>query len=178
MPADSQQAILVRLLAAVAAGDTAAFARLYRLTSAKLYAIALRILKKESLAQDCLQETYLGIWRQAASYRAERAAAQTWLSVITRNRALDMLRRQKHDLLQESVELEELMAPTAIDPVTGIALEHCLQRLGQERADCIRLAYLEGLTHPELAARLDLPLGTVKTWIRRGLETLRKCLEA
>ncbi len=178
MPTDAQNRILSQLLSDIADGDTAAFARLYRLSNAKLYAIALRILKKESLAQDCLQETYLSVWRQAASYQPGRAAPRTWLSVITRNRALDMLRRRKHDLLSESVELEELIAPAGADPIDNMALERCLQQLGKEQAACVKLAYYEGLTHPELATRLGIPLGTVKTWIRRGLETLRKCLEA
>jgi len=166
---------LQKLLLAVANGDRAAFARLYRLTSPKLYAVALRILKDEGRAQDCLQDTYLKIWQQAAAYEGGKAAVMTWLSVILRHRALDMLRRRRED--GEAIDPETLEAIPAFDPVDRLALEKCLKTLGSRQRECIELAYHQGLTHPELAARLALPLGTVKTWIRRSLEKLRQCLQ-
>ncbi len=175
---DSQLKTLIRLLAATAAGDKNAFSRLYRLTSPKLYAIALRILKTEGQAQECLQEAYLSVWRQAATYQAGKAAPMTWLVTIVRNRALDILRRQRHELRREDIELDMLSAPPTGSKVDRLAIEKCLQALRADQRECLQLAYFEGLTHPELAERMHHPLGTIKTWIRRGLEQLRQCLEA
>ena len=174
----SQLPTLIRLLAATAEGDKNAFSRLYRLTSPKLYAIALRILKVEGQAQDCLQEAYLSVWRQAATYQEGKAAPMTWLVTIVRNRALDMLRRQRHELRREDIELDMLTAPEPDPAMDRLAIEKCLQDLRADQRECVRLAYYEGLTHPELANRLSHPIGTIKTWIRRGLEQLRQCLEA
>ena len=178
MVADSQLRILIRLLAATAEGDKSAFSRLYRLTSPKLYAIALRILKTEGQAQECLQEAYLSVWRQAATYQEGKAAPMTWLVTIVRNRALDMLRRQRHEMRREEIELDMLGAPQSDNAVDNLAVEKCLQQLRADQRECLQLAYFEGLTHPELAEQLNHPIGTIKTWIRRGLEQLRQCLEA
>jgi len=168
--------VLIRLLTGIAAGDRDAFARLYRLTSPNLYAVALRILKDESHAQDCLQDAYLKIWQQAAAYDGGKAAVMTWLSVIVRHRALDMLRR-RHEHHGEAVDPDTLPAWPPTDPVDRMALEKCLQALETRQRECLVRAYHEGLTHAELATHLSLPLGTVKTWIRRGLEKLRQCLQ-
>ena len=178
MVADSQTSILLHLLAATADGDKNAFSRLYRLTSPKLYAIALRILKTESHAQECLQDSYLSVWRQAATYQHGKAAPMTWLVTIVRNRALDLLRRQRHDLRREDLELDLLSTSANEDVVDNLAVEKCLRLLRSDQRECLQLAYYEGLTHPELAERLSHPIGTIKTWIRRGLEQLRQCLEA
>lgn len=175
---DSQLKTLIHLLTATAEGDKNAFSRLYRLTSPKLYAIAVRILKTEAQAQECLQEAYLSVWRQAASYQAGKAAPMTWLVTIVRNRALDMLRQQRHDLRREEIELDLLSAPPTTHSMDRLAIEKCLQDLKTDQRACVQLAYFEGLTHPELAERLSHPIGTIKTWIRRGLEQLRQCLEA
>ncbi len=175
---DSQLKTLIRLLAATADGDKNAFSRLYRLTSPKLYAIAIRILKTEGQAQECLQEAYLSVWRQAATYQQGKAAPMTWLVTIVRNRALDMLRRQRHELRREEIELDLLSAPPSGETLDRMAIEKCLQELKTDQRACLQLAYFEGLTHPELADRLSHPIGTIKTWIRRGLEQLRQCLEA
>ena len=175
---DSQLKTLIRLLAATADGDKNAFSRLYRLTSPKLYAIAIRILKTEGQAQECLQEAYLSVWRQAATYQEGKAAPMTWLVTIVRTRALDMFRRQRHELRREDIELDLLSAPPSGNTLDRMAIDKCLQELKADQRDCLQLAYFEGLTHPELADRLSHPIGTIKTWIRRGLEQLRQCLEA
>ncbi len=175
---DSQLKTLIRLLAATAEGDKNAFSRLYRITSPKLYAIAVRILKTEGQAQECLQEAYLSVWRQAATYQEGKAAPMTWLVTIVRNRALDMLRRQRHELRRDEIEVDMLSAPSSGSTVDRLAIEKCLQALRADQRECLQLAYFEGLTHPELADRLSHPIGTIKTWIRRGLEQLRQCLEA
>ena len=101
----------------------------------------------------------------------------TWLVTIVRNRALDMLRRQRHELRREEIELD-LLSDTPSEQVDSLAIEKCLQLLRTDQRECVLLAYYEGLTHPELADRLSHPIGTIKTWIRRGLEQLRQCLEA
>ena len=174
---------VVELLGRTARGDDKAFARLYRLTAPKLYASALRILKYEDQAQECLQEAFLSIWRHAGRYRRDKAAPTTWMTTIVRNRALDMLRRvHPEESLREPAALELLLDA---DPEasklpyddSGRLLEKCLEQLRDEQRFALELAYYEGLTHPELAAKLDVPLGTVKTWLRRGLERLRNCLK-
>jgi len=176
-PGDLQPRILADLLAATANGDKAAYSRFYRLTSPKLYAVALRILKQEALAQDCLQDAYLSVWRQAAAYQKGRAAPMTWLVTIVRNRAIDILRKQRHSSQSDDAELEMLAAPGCSDAlIDRLALEKCLEALQPKQRHCLTLAYYEGLTHPELSQRLTTPIGTIKTWIRRGLEQIRQCL--
>lgn len=179
---------LAELLSACASGDETAFARLYRLTSANLYSVALRILMQEEQAQECLQDAYINIWRRAGSYDAERAAPTTWLVSIVRNRALDLLRQRRPEVgvedqsaLENSIEagLEgRASAGMGEDTDFSRGLEHCLETLQSHQRECLQLAYYEGLTHPELASRLQAPLGSVKTWIRRGLLQLRECLDA
>lgn len=180
---------LADLLAATGEGDEAAFATLYAESAPKLYAIALRILKQEGQAQECLQDAWVRIWEHAADYRRERGAPMTWMGVIVRRRALDMLRRGTRERVPGDPEevdrqLDALAAAEpdpdgeGADPRLREALAACLGRLRSEQQQALRLAYYEGLTHPELAQRLDVPLGTVKTWIRRGMEKLRQCLEA
>lgn len=165
------------LIAATASGNRDAFAELYRRSSAKLYAIALRILLHEESAQDCLQESFLNVWRQAHRYRHAQASAMTWLSAIVRNKAIDMLRQQNRHLMPNLL-LPEQVVDMMVDPHDDrIALEKCLAQLAQKQASCLRLAYYSGLTHRELAQQLALPIGTVKTWIRSGLEQLRQCLK-
>ncbi|MES9940849.1 MAG: sigma-70 family RNA polymerase sigma factor [Candidatus Thiodiazotropha sp. 6PLUC2] len=187
---DPQQAIKKRneelesLLAACALNDRKAFARLYRMTSAKLYGVVLRILIRDDLAQDCLQDAYVKIWNNAASYRAYMAAPLTWMSTIARNQALDLLRKRKREVMDrddKSVPEQVDGAPLPPDSLSrsddGRRLEECLGELKDQQRQVLVLAYFKGLTHDELASHTDTPLGTVKTWIRRGLNQLRRCLE-
>ena len=158
---------------------------LYQSTSAHLYAVMLRILRNESDAQDCLQQVYLKIWHNAGQYNPEIARPMTWMNTIARNQALDWLRRYKNDRLHDSDEV--LMDHAAPDSQTDLQvqqwqrsdqLNHCLQTLQEHQRQCIELAYFEGYSHQELSVRLNHPLGTVKTWIRRGLERLKSCLSS
>ncbi len=176
------------LLAATGDGDKRAFAELYQATSAKLYGFAIRILKEEGAAQDCIQESYVRIWEHAGQYRPERGAPLTWMGVIVRRRALDMLRRRNREgTLEEPEEIGRRLdgwklaageaEPELPDPKEREQLVACMEQLRKEQSESLKLAFFEGLTHPELAERLAVPLGTVKTWIRRGMERLRKCLE-
>ncbi len=170
---------LTELLQACGRGDREAFARLYRLTSPKLFALLLRIFKNTAAAEECLQEAFINIWRKAATYDPALAAPMTWMVTITRNRALDLLRRLRPTVQLETVDEAELGSHPDPAEADGIdpALVRCLDELKTAHRECVELAYYEGLTHPELATRLNLPVGTVKTWIRRGLAQLRQCLE-
>jgi len=177
------------LLAACGRRDQAAFARLYEATSPKLFAVAVRMLKREDWAEEVLQDCYVSIWNNAASYSAALSAPMTWMTSIVRNRCLDWLRRPALEVVLEGGEdgdedplermasgdpgpLESLAASGDAKAVAG-----CLAALDAKMRQAIVLAFYEGLTHTELAAHMRQPLGTVKTWIRRGLERLKGCLQ-
>lgn len=181
-PLDPDQ--LTSLLAKTALGDRAAFGRLYSLTSAKLFGTALRIVQQEDQAQDVLQEAFLSIWRNAGGFRPGIAAPMTWMNTIVRNRALDRLRRNKRPEVQweepgdfdrvandDPAELDRLMLSEE-----AAALRECMGALKENQRQSILLAFFEGLTHEEVAARIESPLGSVKTWIRRGLISIKECL--
>ncbi len=176
---------LAALLAACAAGERPAFAELYRASSAKLFGVALRILRRDDWAQDVIQDAYLTIWRRAADYRADRGSPMTWMITIVRNRALDRLRRERGDrsldeLTGSGLEPEDpaaLAQVAAAGEGAGTRLVSCLGELDETARRCILAAYCEGYTHGELAAREGAALGTVKSWIRRGLIRLKACLD-
>lgn len=178
-----QTEALKQLLVESGRGDERAFARLYELTCARLYATALRLLRRADWAEEVLQESYVSVWNHAANYQPALSAPTTWMISIVRNRCLDWLRRPK---LEVGDEDEELMLSIASDdpgPLEQLeastearALAECLKRLEDKQRDAIMLAFFEGLSHSELAQRLSLPLGTVKSWVRRGMERLKTCL--
>lgn len=156
---------------------------LYKATSSHLFAVLLRILRNESHAEDCLQQVYLKIWNNAGQYNPEIARPMTWMNTIARNQALDWLRRHKNDQLNVSDEVLVQQADhssqtdnLAQQRQDSDRVHRCLQELKDAQRQCIELAYFEGYSHQELSERLDQPLGTVKTWIRRGLERLKTCL--
>ncbi len=174
---------LAELMLQIAAGDRTAMRRLYDATSAKLFGVCLRILSDKDESEDVLQEVYLTIWRRADRYEAERASVMAWISTIARNRAIDRLRARGplayaepvEDLqLEDGAPRAEALLEAAQD---GQALARCLDELDPRTRGAIRTAFFEGLTYEALAGRLDAPLGTVKSWIRRGLLKLRGCLE-
>jgi RNA polymerase sigma-70 factor (ECF subfamily) len=176
---------LQQLLASCTIRDRRAFAQLYGLTSAKLYGVILRILNREEWAQDCLQEAYIKIWNRAESYRADLASPMTWMATIARNQALDQLRKRRHEVrmsetecFPEEVDQELLPQDRLQQSDEGRRLNRCLAELKSEQRQVIALAYFRGLSHEELAARTKIPMGTVKTWIRRGLAQLKRCLES
>jgi len=178
-PEDSQ---LARLMAAVAAGDSAALADLYRRTSAKLYGICLRILGSEAEAEEALQEAFVTVWRRASSFDLSKASPITWLSVLTRNKAIDRLRARR--LPADTIEAANDIAddgPSAFELIEAAQdrerLAHCLGELDEQPRAAIRAAFFDGLTYQELAERGEVPLGTMKSWIRRSLIRLRGCLE-
>jgi RNA polymerase sigma-70 factor (ECF subfamily) len=173
---------LERLMSAVAAGDREAFAALYRATSAKLYGVALRILRRRDLADEVIQETYVRIWKNAATFDPARASPITWMVTIARNRALDEVRRAKPLALDQTPEAfdvadEAMLASERVEAASDLArLRACLDGLEPERRDIVRLAYLDGLSREELGARFGHPPGTIKTWLHRSLKQLKACL--
>ena len=178
------QSKLAELLRRVADGDRAAFAALYRLSAAQLFALALRILRRRDLAEDVLQEAFLNIWSKARAYDPAKGAPLTWMASITRNRAFDRLRseRPKEATTDETVLLA-LADPKggpladALRSAEARELWRCLSLLEAGPRDAVLQVYFQGLTHAELAQRTGVALGTLKSWIRRALMRLKGCLE-
>ena len=179
---------LKKLLLACSRRDQAAFARLYEATSGKLFGVAVRILKREDWAEEVLQDCYVNIWNHAGSYTASLSAPMTWMTSIVRNRCLDWLRRPQVEIVLGSVDPEgedplEAMPSDSPGPLELLAqskharaIADCLRALEGNPRQAIMLAFFEGLSHAELALHMHQPLGTVKTWVRRGLERLKGCL--
>jgi RNA polymerase sigma-70 factor (ECF subfamily) len=178
---------LMALIDRVARRDEPALKALYDQTSGKLYGLALRVVRNHEWAEDALQETFLQIWRTAPDYRASLSPPMAWLGLIVRSRSLDLLRRRKAEREHLTDQIDEAMADTlagdAPNPMdTSLAsqqawaLHQCLGKLENRQREVVSLAYLRDLSHGELAQQLKLPLGTVKTWIRRGLDQLRSCM--
>jgi RNA polymerase sigma-70 factor, ECF subfamily len=184
-PTVAEPDAIAELMGRCALRDQRAFAELYRLSAAKLYGVAIRILRREDWAEEVLQESFVNIWNHIADYSAARSAPMTWMIAIVRNRALDWLRRPNfeqgsddYDLLVESVADEGPGPDIRLgDSRAAAALAECLKQLNGNQRQSIMLAYAHGLSHGELAQHLKEPLGTVKTWIRRGLEKLKLCID-
>ncbi len=177
-------ATLAKWISAVALGDRHAYRRLYDATSPKLFAVALRILRDESRAEDVLQDSFVNVWNGAAGYNSSLSAPMTWMVTIVRNRALDYIRRVDHRTIELDDDLAAVLesdqptpAQSAIHAQDAAALHRCLKRLDAGQRQAIAFAYFQGLTHSELAATMRIPIGTVKTWIRRGLEKMKRCLD-
>jgi RNA polymerase sigma-70 factor (ECF subfamily) len=170
------------LLGAIARGDKTALSALYRLTASRLYGICLHMLRNEAEAEDALQDIYVTVWRKAALFDSAKASGQTWLGVLARNKAVDRLRRRT--LPTAPVEQADQVAddgPSALEVIEaaedGERLSNCLDELEERQRGLIRTAFFEGVTYSDLATREDVPLGTMKSWIRRGLIRLKGCLE-
>jgi RNA polymerase sigma-70 factor (ECF subfamily) len=175
---------LDKLLKDIALGSRQAFETVYRDSSPQLFAICLRIVQQRSEAEDVLQEVFATVWRKASQYDVERAAAMSWLAMIARNKSIDRIRSQPPARKSEPLDMaEEIADPTASPQLDAQAsaererLDECLKRLDTRRRSLIRAAFFDGSTYEELAVRIGSPLGTVKSWIRRGLLQLRECLE-
>ncbi len=175
---------LDKLLKDIALGNRQAFEKLYRDSSPQLFAICLRIVSQRSEAEDVLQEVFATVWRKAAQFDVERAGAMSWMAMIARNKAIDRLRSQPQARKFEPLELADEIADPIASPQRDAQaagerdrLDECMKRLDDRRRSLIRAAFFDGSTYEELAARVGSPLGTVKSWIRRGLLQLRECLE-
>ena len=181
MDGDPQEE-LAQLLISVAGGDRDAFARIYTVASPTMYAIARRLLNRTDLAEDVLQEAFLQVWRNAGRYRPDKGAPIAWLIGIVRFRALDRLRREpRENPLHDDEGVEDWAnSGTSSGIELGFSdldrLKRCLDELDNRHRDCILMAYYEGYTHSELASRFETPLGTVKSWIHRGLTSVRNCM--
>jgi RNA polymerase sigma factor (sigma-70 family) len=166
-------------------GDRAAFKIVYEATSAKLLGVCLRILADRQLAEDVLQDTYLTVWRKASTFDPSRASPITWLVTIARNRSIDRLRSaapmRRSAPVEDAHDLAD-SAPLASDVIETTdevgRLNACLDTLEDKVRGVIRTAFMEGVTYDSLATRENVPLGTMKSWIRRGLLRLRSCLES
>ena len=170
------------LMRSVAAGNRGALAELYNRTSAKLFGICVRVLGSEAEAEEVLQEVYLTVWDKAGRFEEGKASPITWLAVLARNKAIDRLRvrRIATDPIENASEVRDLN-PSALDVLESVQeqqrLANCFEELDDQQRAMIRSAFLDGATYPELAEREGVPLGTMKSWIRRGLLRLRGCLQ-
>lgn len=176
--------LVAALLQDVARGDRGAFEALYRTTSGTLLGICVRVLSDRSEAEDVLQEVYVAVWNKAAQFDAGRARAMAWLCSIARHRAIDRLRHLPGPAQRAPIELIDAAPDNSPSPAAQaeadterMRLDECLQQLEPRRQTLIRTAFFEGATYDELASRSGSPLGSVKSWIRRGLLQLRTCLE-
>jgi RNA polymerase sigma factor (sigma-70 family) len=174
---------LDRLLQNTSRNDQAAFAELYKRTSSKLFGVCLRMLRDRAEAEEVLQEIYTTVWRRAASFDATRASAITWLVTLSRNKAIDRLRLRREELMDDpedlDVAVDEQPSPAANAEASQEyrRLERCLDELEPQQQSSVREAFFSGATYSELAKRCKVPLGTMKSWIRRSLIQLRQCLD-
>lgn len=173
------------LLRLCAQGDEKAFSSLYQQTTGKLFAVSLRIMQTRQSAEEVLQEGYIKIWEKAGTFDSGKARAMTWMTTIIRNRALDVLRSYKSRPVEVEAQFEGMdfaAVESGPDKLAGISLEtrqvlECLNELKEKQRQSVLMAYYYGQTHEEISRKLEAPLGTVKAWVRRGVERLRKCLE-
>ncbi|MGA8049360.1 MAG: sigma-70 family RNA polymerase sigma factor [Burkholderiales bacterium] len=180
---------LQKLLARVALGDRVAFRHLYDATAPSLFGVALRIVRQRDRAEEVLQDAFVNAWTRAAGYQAALSQPMTWLTAIVRHRALDELRSgTRHDA--ESLEDAEGGATADIEDerpnplglleqaADALAIRGCLDAIDGPQRQCLAFAYYHGLSHSEIADRIRSPIGSVKVWLRRGLDKLKRCVEA
>lgn len=183
----ARRAKLIAALEKVAQGDQTSLREVYSLTSSKLFGICLRICRDREAAADVLQEVYIKVWHRAGRFDPAKASPITWLGTIARNTAIDFVRSQQArdgkvamTTWSEEPTLILFEDRSAFETLEGAQtrwrLEKCLDKLGENQGGAIRSAFFDGLTYTELADSLALPLGTIKSWVRRGLLHLRDCL--
>lgn len=182
---------LVTLMERVAKQDKQAFERVYQLTCRKMFAVALRLVRDPGVAQDVLQDAYIRLWRYAGTFNAKLSAPETWLHQVVRNRALDLL--AQNNPTSNSIPIEEFAEAEANDEDYAAqeafgsdsrekaelrsTMQHCIQKLEGKYRQVLTLAYTHGMSHAEISTHLNVPLGTVKTWARRGLNELKTVYE-
>jgi len=175
---------LEHLLSRTGQGDASAFAELYERMATRLFGVCLRMLRDRNEAEEVLQEVFVAVWRRARDFDAARAAATTWLITLARNKAIDRLRHHRARVPLASIDLDTLGDERPGPPAAAEAsqefrrLQRCLDALDPKHRRSIREAFFSGNTYKELAERCQVPVGTMKSWIRRALAQLRTCLEA
>jgi RNA polymerase sigma-70 factor (ECF subfamily) len=178
---------LIALIDRVALADEKALRELYELTSSRLYGVAVRVVTNREWAEDVLQEAFINILKIAGDYKATLSPPMAWMALVVRSRGLDFLRRRASDRADHMQELDDVISdtvagdsPNPLDTAQASeqarALHNCLSLLDNKQREVVSLAYMRDMSHGELAEQLKLPLGTVKTWIRHGLEQLRGCM--
>jgi RNA polymerase sigma-70 factor (ECF subfamily) len=183
--------LLVDLLQRVSLHDHAAFKQLYDRTSAHLYGVAMRFMRKRELADEVLQDAYINVWQQANCYASTLSTPMTWLISVVRNKSLDRLRRHKIEF-DTLVPLDDHAHDSVPDAAAGhadpqalftaatekLTLNRCMSLLDARQRQSLALAYYNGMSHSEVAEHLQVPLGTAKAWVRRGLARLKACFDA
>lgn len=186
LPTQSSPALeerLVGLLDRCAATDPAALRELYELASPVLFGCLVRILRRRALAEEALQDVFVSIWQRAGQFRAERGRPMVWMMSIARYRAIDLLRHERAapalvPELPERADLTEESREDLSEWLPAGVLERCLALLSDSQRRCLELAYVGGASHEDISRVTGNPLGTVKSWIRRGLQSLRQCLDS
>jgi RNA polymerase sigma-70 factor (ECF subfamily) len=180
--ATAQRNRLTTALGQVAKQDRAALRQVYDMTSAKLFGVCLRISADRDEAEDILQDVYLKIWNRAGRFDPARASPITWLCTIARNTAIDLRRSSRHPGMLPEEAAHDLADPARSadglleDMESRVRIFECLDVLDSSQSSSIRAAFFDGLTYAQLAARMDVPLGTMKSWIRRGMQKLKECI--
>jgi RNA polymerase sigma factor (sigma-70 family) len=184
MDPDANRRLITAALARIPSGDRAALQTVYRLTCAKLFGVCLRILSERSEAEDVLQEVYMTVWRRAADFDPAQASPMTWLIAIARNRAIDRLRATRTSRRMEPIDAAAEVADggPGADSALEVGQDHarlhgCLEGLVGHERTALRGAFFDGNTYEDLAIRMSVPLGTMKSWIRRAMIKLKSCLE-
>ena len=177
-----ERASLDEALRRCAAGDKAALRAIYDLEAPRMLGVAIRLLRRRALAEEAVHDTFVQVWQRASTFDASRGDARSWLYAVLRNRALNILRGETRTDLVEDFEPMGLVSDDESPEALTLrlsdagALKRCLERLEPTRKQAILLAYVHGLSHGELAGRLGVPLGTMKSWIRRSMLALRECM--
>ncbi|MCR9279696.1 MAG: sigma-70 family RNA polymerase sigma factor [Pseudomonadaceae bacterium] len=164
------------LVLRIALRDRDAFQQFYDQTSPRIFALAIKMLRNRSAAEELLQDVYLKVWHSASLYREDKASANTWLVTIARNRAIDWLRAKDNQSERLDSIPELANEPQPLATMNNDSLEACLRQLEPEQRQSIFAAFFDGMTHVEIARHFREPIGTVKSRIRRGLKTLQGCL--
>ena len=176
------------LIAQIALRDRDAFDAMYSQTSAKLFGVLLRLLNDRAEAEDALQEVYVRVWQKADRFATQEVNAMSWLIAIARNHAIDRIRKRKAPTsaaktsdIDDVVDVVADRAPSPEDSAINMGearrIDHCMETLDDDKADAVKFAYIEGYSYQELADKYDIPLNTMRTWLRRSLKSLRECLE-
>lgn len=180
---DEAQDVLRDLMSCMACGDRQAFEKLYRLTSPRLFAVALRMLRRHAWAEEVLHDSFITAWNRASSYNPSLSSPMTWLTHIVRNRSIDWMRGSDNQLAELDESMQESLSVNSDEPLRQLqqdndakVLADCLGHLPAEQRQSLVLAYYQGLSHGEVSDHLQQPLGTIKSWIRRALEHLKSCV--